>query len=276
MTETQAARDRRWLQRAVDLAAHCPPSATAFAVGAVIVDAAGVELATGYSRETDEHVHAEESALVKLDPADDRLPGATVYSSLEPCSVRKSRPRSCTQLILAAGVGRVVFALREPLVFVDCDGAEQLAAAGVEVVRLDEFADQVRAANPHVFGQPVDGQLVDGPAASLAAAVESGDPELLGPLLHENVRWGGEEDTADTCHSRGDVLRWYGTARANGLRVWVDETETRSGAVVCKVRIVAGGQEALRYQVFRVVDGLVVEIRGYPELADALAWADRG
>ena len=55
-----------------------------------------------------------------------------------------SRPRTCSELIIAGGIPRVVFALREPPTFVDGRGAERLAEAGVEVVELPELADGVR------------------------------------------------------------------------------------------------------------------------------------
>ncbi|MQA09996.1 MAG: dCMP deaminase [Pseudonocardiaceae bacterium] len=141
------AEDHRWLRAAVELSRQCPPAREAFSVGAIVVDAHGRELSSGYSRETDEKVHAEESALSKLDRSNPALRGATMYSSMEPCSTRKSRPRSCTQLILDAGIPRVVFALREPPIFVDCEGAERLASAGVTVVELTELADAVRTIN---------------------------------------------------------------------------------------------------------------------------------
>jgi pyrimidine deaminase RibD-like protein len=137
--------DSDFLDQAIVLSEAAPPSATAFAVGCVIVDPAGNVLATGYSRELGEHWHAEEVALAKA--ADVSLTGATLYSSLEPCSLRKSRPLSCTQLILDAGIPRVVFAMREPPTFVDGCGAELLAAAGVEVVELPDYAARVRAVN---------------------------------------------------------------------------------------------------------------------------------
>jgi pyrimidine deaminase RibD-like protein/riboflavin biosynthesis pyrimidine reductase len=143
----KSAVDGHWLARAVELSRRCPASTTAFSVGAVIVDAAGEEIAWGYSRETDDTVHAEESALAKLADDDPRLAGATVYSSMEPCSTRKSRPRPCAGLILAAGIPRVVFAYREPSTFVVGEGAEQLAAAGVAVVERPELADEVREVN---------------------------------------------------------------------------------------------------------------------------------
>lgn len=150
MADLRMARDRHWLQIAIDLSRRCQPSVTAFSVGAVIIDAEGAEIARGYSREADPHVHAEESALSKVDPGDPRLRRATIYSSLEPCSTRKSRPRACTDLILSAGIPRVVFAWREPAVFVDCQGAERLRAAGVTVVEIDDLAERAREVNAHL------------------------------------------------------------------------------------------------------------------------------
>lgn len=144
-----AARDFARLREAAALAENCPPSPT-FRVGAIITDAEDRVLATGYSGETDPHDHAEEAALAKLSSDDPRLAGATIYSSLEPCSSRASRPLSCTQHILRAGIRRVVFAWREPEVFVHAEGAEQLRAAGCEVIELPELAPLVRRANTHL------------------------------------------------------------------------------------------------------------------------------
>ncbi|MGV9252108.1 dihydrofolate reductase family protein [Streptomyces sp. NPDC003697] len=146
--------DRHWLRRACELAERCPPSRTAFSVGALVVAADGTELARGYSREGgDPVVHAEEAALAKVDGADPRLPGATVYSSLEPCARRTSRPRPCARLILDAGVRRVVTAWREPDTFVEAaDGAGVLAAGGAETVVLPEYEERAKAPNRHLLG----------------------------------------------------------------------------------------------------------------------------
>ncbi|WP_308294118.1 deaminase [Streptomyces sp. ST2-7A] len=140
-----------WMHRAVALARNCPPSTTAFSVGAVIVGEDGRALAAGWSRETAPHDHAEEAALAKLPPGDERLTRATMYSTLEPCSARASRPLTCTQLILAARIPRVVLAWREPLLFVDCDGAERLRGAGVEVIETPHLAPLARAVNAHLL-----------------------------------------------------------------------------------------------------------------------------
>ena len=141
------------MRLAVSLAWRCPPSGTAFSVGAVIVDAEGAELSRGFSREGgDPVVHAEEAALAKLSPGEPRLAGATIYSTLEPCSQRKSRPRTCTELIIAAGLRRVVIAWREPALFVaDCQGYELLSRAGLTVAELPEFATAAAAPNRHLI-----------------------------------------------------------------------------------------------------------------------------
>lgn len=144
--------DRNWLTLACELAALCPPSETAFSVGAVIVAADGTELARGYSRESDPHDHAEEGALAKLPAEDARLATATIYSSLEPCARRASRPRPCAQLIRDMGLRRVVTAWREPDTFVvGADGVETLEDAGVTVVALPEYASAAQAPNLHLL-----------------------------------------------------------------------------------------------------------------------------
>jgi diaminohydroxyphosphoribosylaminopyrimidine deaminase/5-amino-6-(5-phosphoribosylamino)uracil reductase len=142
--------DRRWLTEAIELSRRAPPTPTNFAVGAIVVDRRGSVLATGHTGEFDLRIHAEEAALAKL--AGRELGGSTVYSSLEPCTTRRSRPDTCTDLILAARIKRVVIALREPLLFADCHGVELLRDAGVEVVELGDLGHLVQEINAHVLG----------------------------------------------------------------------------------------------------------------------------
>ena len=170
--------DRGWLREAIELSTRCPPSRSAFSVGAVLVSAAGRVIATGYSRERDPADHAEEAALAKVAAADqvagadrltadrltadrltadrfaggtDLLAGATLYSSLEPCLRRASRPRPCAELIVAAGITRVVVAWLEPPLFVPGGGAAWLRGAGVTVIEFAELAAQARAVNAHLL-----------------------------------------------------------------------------------------------------------------------------
>jgi diaminohydroxyphosphoribosylaminopyrimidine deaminase/5-amino-6-(5-phosphoribosylamino)uracil reductase len=158
--------DRGWLREAIELSTRCSPSRSAFSVGAVLVSAAGRIIATGHSRERDPADHAEEAALAKVAAAHqltadqltadqlagvrDLLAGATLYSSLEPCLRRASRPRPCAELIVAAGIRRVVVAWLEPPMFVPGGGAAWLRGAGVTVIELPELAAQARAVNAHL------------------------------------------------------------------------------------------------------------------------------
>jgi len=146
--------DCRFLRWAVELSRLSPPSDSAFSVGAVVVGEDGEVLATGFSREQEDHDHAEEVALRKLARGklgpDPRLRHATLYSSLVPCGARASRPVTCVQHIVAAGIPRVVFAWREPRLFTAGQGAEQLRAAGVSVTELPDLAGRARVINAHL------------------------------------------------------------------------------------------------------------------------------
>ena len=143
--------DRRRLSRAIELSRRCPPSDTAYSVGALIVAEDGTELASGYSRETGPTVHAEQVALAKVDPDDPRLRRATLYTTLEPCSARASDPVPCAQRVLAAGIPRVVLAWREPARFVaDCQGVELLEQAGLTVLECPELAAEACEVNAHL------------------------------------------------------------------------------------------------------------------------------
>ena len=73
--------------------------------------------------------HAEVEALRRAGPASR---GATVYTSLEPCSHHGKTP-PCADAIAAAGVARVVSALEDPNPEVAGAGHARLRAAGVAV-----------------------------------------------------------------------------------------------------------------------------------------------
>jgi diaminohydroxyphosphoribosylaminopyrimidine deaminase / 5-amino-6-(5-phosphoribosylamino)uracil reductase len=142
--------DLRWLREAIELSRRSPPSESAFCVGAVLVSGPGQVIATGYSRELDPKDHAEEVVLAKA-AGDPLLTGATLYSSLEPCLARASRPRSCAELIVAAGIPRVVIAWLEPPVFAPGGGAAELRRAGITVDEIPWLAELARSVNAHLL-----------------------------------------------------------------------------------------------------------------------------
>lgn len=73
--------------------------------------------------------HAE---ILALQAAGERAKGATAYVTLEPCA-HTGRTGPCADALVAAGVGKVVAAMRDPFPQVDGAGFDKLRAAGIEV-----------------------------------------------------------------------------------------------------------------------------------------------
>src|SRR5438034_396960 len=169
--------DTRFMRRALRLAARAAGRTSPNPmVGTVIVR--GTEIVgEGYHRAAGEP-HAEVSALTK---AGDAARGATLYTTLEPCA-HHGRTPPCVDAILAAGVRRVVAAMRDPDPRTDGKGFRQLRAAGVEVepgvleaeaLRLNEgFVSRVRRGRPFVvvkLATTLDGR-VTAPGARTSSA----------------------------------------------------------------------------------------------------------
>ena len=65
--------------------------------------------------------------------------GATAYTTLEPCAHRSARGPACSDLLIEAGLARVVMATGDPDCRTDGRGVAQLRAAGIEAV--ENFAE---------------------------------------------------------------------------------------------------------------------------------------
>ncbi len=101
-------------------------------VGCVIVDGSGRVLGRGHTHGPGED-HAEIAAAHDAMAQGHAIHGATLYSTLEPCSFHGRTP-SCARAIVARGLARVVIGMRDPNPRVDGAGARILRDGGVEVI----------------------------------------------------------------------------------------------------------------------------------------------
>ena len=117
----------RFMRRAMELAERgAGQVAPNPKVGAVVVKD-GVIVGEGWHQRYGE-AHAEVHALAA---AGEQARGATVYVSLEPCN-HHGKTGPCSEALIAAGVARVVCALRDPNKKA-AGGLERLEAAGIQV-----------------------------------------------------------------------------------------------------------------------------------------------
>jgi diaminohydroxyphosphoribosylaminopyrimidine deaminase/5-amino-6-(5-phosphoribosylamino)uracil reductase len=144
-------------------------------VGCVIVDAEGRVLGQGFTRGPGEH-HAEISAAEDAASHGHSIVGATLFSTLEPCSFHGRTP-ACAHAIVARGLRRVVIAIRDPNPRVDGVGIQILCDAGVEVaegVLASEVTLQlgrwILAHHPHAISRDA-AALAISPRADLLASL---------------------------------------------------------------------------------------------------------
>ncbi|MEN3941725.1 bifunctional diaminohydroxyphosphoribosylaminopyrimidine deaminase/5-amino-6-(5-phosphoribosylamino)uracil reductase RibD [Prosthecobacter sp. SYSU 5D2] len=140
------------------------------AVGAVIV-ADGELIGQGYHRQAGQP-HAEIEALLDAQSrAPERIAGATIYVTLEPCSTQ-GRTGACTSAIQTAGIARVVWGAQDPNPDHVGRAQQLLENAGITVTTgilekecqeiLRPFAKWITTGLPYVIakaGQSLDGRI---------------------------------------------------------------------------------------------------------------------
>ncbi|WP_184000071.1 bifunctional diaminohydroxyphosphoribosylaminopyrimidine deaminase/5-amino-6-(5-phosphoribosylamino)uracil reductase RibD [Sphingomonas kyeonggiensis] len=214
-------------------------------VGCVIVRD-GIVIGRGWTQPGG-RPHAEAMALTE---AGEKSRGATAYVTLEPCAHESPRGPACSNLLVAAGVARVVIALGDPDPRTDGAGAARLRAAGIEVtegVRAGEarrsmagFLTRLEKRRPQVtlkLATSLDGRIalpsgesqwITGPEARAHTHLERSRHEaiLVGRRTMEidqprlDVRLPGLEDRAPrqlVLSSTGDLRRPEDIAGLEGI-----------------------------------------------------------
>jgi diaminohydroxyphosphoribosylaminopyrimidine deaminase / 5-amino-6-(5-phosphoribosylamino)uracil reductase len=190
----------RWMRRCLTLAAEASGAVSPNPmVGAVLVTTDGFVLGEGRHRVYG-GPHAEVEALREAQQQHGRaaISDATLYVSLEPCCHHGKTP-PCTDLILEAGVKRVVVAMTDPFPAVAGKGIKRLREAGIEVVERVLEPDAVRLNEAFIrsvrFGLPLtilkQAMTLDG-----RVATDEGDARwITGPASRTLVhRWRRELD----------------------------------------------------------------------------------
>ncbi|WP_425617173.1 bifunctional diaminohydroxyphosphoribosylaminopyrimidine deaminase/5-amino-6-(5-phosphoribosylamino)uracil reductase RibD [Anatilimnocola sp. NA78] len=129
MTQKSSAEmDQRFMRRALELAARGQGSVEPNPmVGCVIVRAGQIVGEDYHQRYGGPHAEIE-----ALRAAGEAAKGSTLYVTLEPCCHFGKTP-PCSQAVIAAGVSRVVAAMRDPFPQVSGQGVAELQAAGVQI-----------------------------------------------------------------------------------------------------------------------------------------------
>jgi diaminohydroxyphosphoribosylaminopyrimidine deaminase / 5-amino-6-(5-phosphoribosylamino)uracil reductase len=159
--------DKKFMLRAMELARNAAGLASPNPMTGAVIVRGGRVVGEGF------HTYAggDHAEILALKRAGKAARGATLYVNLEPCS-HSGRTGPCADAIIAAGIRRVVAAMRDPNPQVAGRGFRKLRAAGISVEssvceedarRMHEgFARWIASGLPFVTmksGMTLDGQL---------------------------------------------------------------------------------------------------------------------
>ena len=149
-------------------------------VGAVVARD-GVVLGEAFRGELSPGDHAE-FTLLERKLGGDTLAGATLFTTLEPCTSRNSPKLACAERIIERRIGRVVIGVLDPNDAIRGRGELRLREAGIQIARFDsdlmaqieelnrDFA-RLHVATPHL-------------ERTKAQTTDPADPQQVGPNGH--------------------------------------------------------------------------------------------
>lgn len=122
----------------------------------------------------------------------------------------------------------------------------------------------------------VDG--MDGLVALVRRALVSEDLSAFTELLDPDVTWGAPGARHPSCKNRDQVLAWYQRGREAGVRGSVFDVEALGDRLLVSMSVRGTGAAqgrggaSLRFQVLTVRAGKIVDIVGFDDKAEALAY----
>jgi pyrimidine deaminase RibD-like protein len=170
------------MERAVALARQCVNEEGRISpkVGAVIARE-GVVLDQAFRGELAPGDHAE-FTLLETKLGNDTLAGATLFTTLEPCTARNSPKIPCAERIIERRIARVVIGVLDPNDAIRGRGELRLRDAGIEIARFDsDLMAQIEELNREFTREQVGAQHLQ---RTKVQTSDPADPDEVGPNGH--------------------------------------------------------------------------------------------